>query len=385
MLVFSGVEGGKMEITIKEVKTKKDLHDFVHLPARIHEGHPNWVPPIYMDEINFFNPAKNLSFKSCDHIRLLAVRNGYPVGRIMGLVSHKYNRIKNENNARFSYLETFNEPDVAHALLSYVEEWARKLGKEKLVGPLGFSDKEPQGLLVDGFDQPIVLAANCNYPYQVDLVKSAGYQGEINLVSYIADIPESTPPVYQRVLPRLEKLNEEFRIVEFKSLIKLRKYIRPVLALTNRAFRQIYGSLPYEEREMDDFANRFILFLDPHFVKVVENQKGEVIAYIVAMPDISVGLQKCKGHLLPFGLLQVLRSGRKSERIINLLGAIDEPYRGRGLDVILALKMFESARKRGKKKMDSHLVLEENHNMRSEYERIGGRIYKRYQIFSKVL
>jgi ribosomal protein S18 acetylase RimI-like enzyme len=209
--------------------------------------------------------------------------------------------------------------------------------------------------------------------------------GEVNLVVYKAAIPAVTPPVYQRILPRLETLNAEFTIVEPKSLLRLRPLIRPVLTLTNRAFREIYGSLPYEEREMDDFANRFILFLNPNLCKVIFNQNKELIAYLVAMPDISEGLQKCKGHLLPTGILSVLRSGKKSNRMIMVLGAIDESYRGRGLDVMLALKLFASARKAGKTIMDSHLVLENNHAMRSEYEQIGGEVYKRYRIFAKRL
>lgn len=374
-----------MELIVKEVVTKRDLRKFIKLPARIHKGHHNWIPPMYMDEGDFFNPLKNGSFKYCSHIRLLAYCDGEVVGRVMGLINHRYNQVKNENNARFSYLETYNDQEVAHALISKVESWARSLGTEKIVGPLGFSDKEPQGYLVDGFDEPTVLAANCNYKYQVDLIKNEGFIPEINLVSYKAAIPESLPPVYKRVLPRLEQLNSEFRMVEFNSRWKLRKYIRPVLHLTNRAFTQIYGSMPYEEKEMDDFANRFIFLLNPKFVKVIENQDGEVIAYTVAMPDISKGIQKSKGYLFPFGIFSILRSGKKSHRIVALLGAIDEQYRGRGLDVMMALKILESAREEGKKEIDGHLVMETNYAMRGEYEHIGGVIYKRYSIFAKSL
>jgi len=266
-----------------------------------------------------------------------------------------------------------------------VESWARSLGAEKIVGPLGFSDKEPQGYLVDGFDEPTVLMANCNYKYQVDLIKNEGFVPEINLVSYKTEIPASTPAVYKRILPRLEKLNSEFRMVEFESRWKLRKYIRPVLNLTNRTFQEIYGSMPYEEKEMDDFANRFIWLLNPKFVKVIENQNGEVIAYTVAMPDISKGIQKSKGYLFPFGIFSILRSGKKSNRIVAMLGAIEEQYRGRGLDVMMALKIFGSARQEGKKEIDGHLVMETNYAMRGEYEHIGGQIYKRYSIFAKSL
>jgi GNAT superfamily N-acetyltransferase len=377
--------GGNMEIVLKEVVTKSDLKKFVKLPAVIHQGHANWIPPIYMDEFDFFNPAKNKSFGYCDHIRLLAYRDQKLVGRVMGLINHRYNQVKNENNARFSYLETFNDQEVAHALLSRVESWARGLGAEKIVGPLGFSDKEPQGYLVDGFDEPTVIAANCNFRYQVDLIRNEGFVPEINLVSYKTEIPERTPALYLRILPRIEKLNSEFRMVEFNSRWKLRKYIRPVLHLTNRAFQQIYGSMPYEEKEMDDFANRFIWLLNPKFVKVIEDQDGNVIAYTVAMPDISKGIQKSKGYLLPCGIFTILRSGKKSHRMVAMLGAIEEQYRGRGLDVMMALKVLESGRQEGKKEIDGHLVMESNTAMRGEYEHIGGQIYKRYSIFAKSL
>jgi hypothetical protein len=374
-----------MGVVVKEVTTKSDLKKFVKLPAKIHKGHSNWIPPLYMDEWDFFNPLKNKSFSYCSHIRLLAFRDNVLVGRVMGLINHRYNQVKNENNARFSYLDTINDSAVCQALLKKVESWAFSLGAEKLVGPLGFSDKEPQGYLVEGFDEPAVLAANCNYKYQTDLIVNLGYTPEINLVSYKAPIPDSIPPVYKRILPRIEQLNQEFRMIEFNSRWKLRKYIRPVLHLTNRAFQVIYGSMPYDEKEMDDFANRFIWLLNPRLIKVVENLDGEVIAYTVAMPDISKGIQKCRGHILPFGIFSILTSGKRSERIVALLGAIEEPYRGRGLDVMMGMKILESARKEGKKEMDSHLVMETNYAMRGEYEHIGGKVYKRYSIFAKWL
>ncbi len=374
-----------MELVVKEVVTKSDFKKFLYLSAKIHKGHANWIPPIYMDEKEFFDPLKNKSFGYCSHIKLLAWRGNEAVGRVMGLINHRYNEVKNENNARFSYLETYDDQEVVHALITRIEEWAREKGSEKLVGPLGFSDKEPQGYLIDGFDEPIVIAANCNFRYQTELIRKEGYVPEINLVSYIIPIPREIQPIYQRVLPRLEKMNSEFKLVEFNSRWKLRKYIRPVLHLTNRTFKVIYGSMPYEEKEMDDFANRFIWLLNPKFVKVIENRAGEVIAYTVVMPDISKGIQKCRGEILPFGLFSILWSGRKSHRLVALLGAIEEPYRGRGLDVLMALKIMESGRQEGKTEIDGHLVLESNKAMRGEYEHIGGKIYKRYAIFSKGL
>jgi GNAT superfamily N-acetyltransferase len=372
-------------VVIKELRDRKDLKEFVMLPSRIHRNHGNWVPPIYLDDFGFFNPRKNSSFSYCDHIRLIAYRSGKPVGRVMGLINHRYNERKNENNARFSYLETYEDQEVVHALLEYVENWARKLGAEKIVGPLGFSDKEPQGYMIEGFDNPISLATNCNLPYQVSLLENEGYTPEVNLLAYKTPISDTLPPVYQRVLPRLEKLNSEFRIKEPINRLELRRYIRPVLRLTNKAFEDIYGSMPYEDHEMTEFANRFIIFLNPHFVKIVEDSHGQVVAFVVGMSDISAGIRKAGGLVLPFGLFTMLRSGRQSNQLNLMLGAVEERYRGRGLDVMMALKLFKSARERGKTVMDSHLILEDNFKMRAEVERIGGEIYKRYRIFQKNL
>jgi len=374
-----------LELVIKPVVTRRDLRDFIKLPSRIHHNHANWVPPIYSDEWTFFNPLKNRSFSYCDHIRLLAYRGTEPVGRIMGIINRKYNERKSENNARFNYLETYEDQEVVHALIGAVEEWARSLGAEKLVGPLGFSDKEPQGYLVEGLDQPISLVTTCNFEYQVRMLRNEGFNPEVNLVVYNVDIPDGIPRVYQKIIPRLERLNQEFTMVEFTNRIKLRRYIFPVLHLTNRAFEGIYGAQPYDQKEMKEFANRFIWLLNPRLIKVIENRAGQVVAYVIGMPDITPGIRQSRGYLFPFGLFSILQAARKTKVVTMMLGAIDVPYRGRGLDVMMAMRLFESARREGKHTLDSHLVLESNQAMRSEYEQIGGRIVKRYQIFSKKL
>jgi len=174
-------------------------------------------------------------------------------------------------------------------------------------------------------------------------------------------------------------------MVEFTSRRELRKYIYPVLHLTNRAFDHIYGSMPYEEHEMKEFANRFIWLLNPKLVKLIKRGRDEVVAYVVGMPDITPGIIRARGRLFPFGIFKIFRASRKTDRITMLLGAVDEPYRGRGLDVWMALKMMESAREVGKKYLDSHMVLESNTAMRAEYERVGGKIYKKYLIYQKKL
>jgi len=375
----------KLPVTITEVTDSKRLHQFIHLPAAIHKNHFNWVPPIYMDEKEFFNPKKNKSFQACDTILLLAFKGKEVVGRIMGIIHHKYNADHNEKNGRFAFFETWNDTEVATALLSYIEQWARERGMIKLIGPLAFSDKDPQGLLIEGFDEPAVIASNCNFPYQVDLVKNNNYSKEMDLMVYQIKIPNPIPEFYLKIQERAIRMNAGLQVLEFTSRRKVKPYIHPILNLLNRTFTEIFGFVPFSEAEMDDFANRYLFLINPRFIKIVVNIDNEVIAFVIGMGHIGEGIQKAKGRLFPFGLLKILRSARKSKQLNLLLGGIDPAYRGKGLDVMMGVKMLESAIAQGKTTIDSHLELEHNTKVRAEMERMGGQVYKRFRIFGKNL
>jgi len=150
-----------MGIVVKPVSTRQDMRKFIHLPAKIHKGHKNWIPPLYSDEWEFFNAKKNKSFEYSSVTMLLAYRGDKVVGRIMGIINHKYNETHGERNGRFNYLETWDDREVIEVLIKHVEDWARKEGMERTVGPLAFSDKDPQGYLIQGFDEPISIATHC--------------------------------------------------------------------------------------------------------------------------------------------------------------------------------------------------------------------------------
>jgi hypothetical protein len=373
-----------MDIQIKEVKSRKELHKFIHLPAKIHRGHKNWVPPLYMDEWVYFNPKKNRSFSHCDTILLLAFRDRKAVGRIMGIINHRYNETHNENHARFCWMECYNAPEVAAALLDAVETWARNKNMEKLVGPLGFSDKDPQGFLIEGFDKPIVIATNCNYPYMVDFIEMNNFMKKIDLVVYRIEIPDKLPEIYETLSERaLSRL--KLRMVEYSKKSELKPMIKPVLNLVNKTFTDIYGFDQMDDKEMDELAARYMPILDPRFIKCIYNEKDELVAFVLGMPDMSPGIIRSRGYLLPIGILLILLSARLTKQLDLFLGAIREDYRNSGLDALMAIKLAESAKKAGFKSVDSHLELENNFKVRAEMERAGGKIYKKYRIYVKDL
>lgn len=373
-----------MEIRIVEVTSHNLLRTFIHLPAQIHAGHKNWVPPIYLDDSGFFNKKKNKSFLYCDTILALAFKDYKPVGRIMGIINHRYNRASGDNDARFCFMETWNDPEVFHALISFMENWGREKGTVNLVGPLGFSDKDPQGFLVEGFGEPVVLATTCNYPYMPEMLMNEGYTKKVDCVVYKIPVPAVIPDFYKAIYKRALR-NNHIRILEFTSRKKIKPLIRPVLTLLNETFADIYAFDPFEEREMDDFANRYLPLLDPKFIKIITDLQGNIISFIIAMPDISKGIIACNGRVIPFGIFQIIQARKKAKQLNLLLGGVKQDHRGKGLDVIMGVKMLETAHKYGLEYIDSHLELETNLLVRKEMERMEGKVYKRFRVFRKEL
>ncbi|MBN2523392.1 MAG: hypothetical protein JXB24_08945 [Bacteroidales bacterium] len=374
-----------MTLEIKEVNTKKDFRSFINLPYQIHKAHPNWVPPIYSDDLKFFNSKKNDSFSSSDTLMLIAKHEKLVVGRIMGIIHHKYNMMHQAEEGRFCFLETHEDFSVAFALINRIELWAKENGMKKLIGPLGFSDKDPQGFLVEGFNEPVVIATNCNFPFMIRFMEKAGYTKKIDLVVYKLMIPEVFPLFYKNIHTRVTSNNKSIRLINFSSRRQLRPYVKPVFELLNETFKDIFAFSPLNDKEMKEFANRYLFILDPKFIKVIENENKELLAFILSMPDISEGIKKCKGKVLPFGLFHILRSQKKTGQLNLLLGGIKPAFRNLGLDSVLGISLLEEAKKAGLKVIDSHLILENNTKMRAEVEKMGGVVYKRYRIFEKTL
>ncbi len=374
-----------MALEIREVKERKDLKTFIYLPEKIHANHENWVPPIYMDEWNYFNPHKNKAFAYCDTILLLAFREAKPVGRIMGIINSRYNEQRKEKTVRFAYLETWEERDVVQALLSQVEEWARQKGMTRIIGPYGFSDQDPEGFIIEGFENRATIATYYNFEWMPSLVEEEGYTKDVDYFVYKLEVPKEFPEFYKKIYERIKRKGN-FEIVEFQKRKELKPWIIPVLDLMNECYTgsNIYGYTPLDEKEMNDLAKRYMPVLDPRFVKVVKRD-DEVVAFIVGIPDMTEGIQKARGRLLPFGFLKILKASKKTKQLDLLLGAIKEKYRGRGLDVLMGVRMILSANKAGLETMDTHHELESNVKVRAEMERMGGKLYKRFRVYQKRL
>jgi hypothetical protein len=372
-----------MALTIKEVTTKKEYKTFIYLPEKINKNHKNWLPPLYMDEKKFFDPKKNPSFQHCDYKMLLAHKDGEPVGRIMGIINREHNKIFNIRNARFGYLECYNDPEISHALISEIENWGRQLGMTKIIGPYGFSDRDIQGLLIEGFDAEPVVDSATNPEYMPQLVTREGYEKEIDCVIYRFPLSTELPEIYQKIFQRIIS-KKDFQFHEYTSRKQLKPIILPALKLINESFGDIYGFVPMDETEMMDLAKRYLPILDPKFVKVV-TKGDEVITFLVSMPNMYKGIQKAKGRLLPFGIFHILRAMRTAESANTMLGAVKPAYQKQGFDLYITLTTIDTAKKAGMKYLDTHVVLEDNNEMMAETKRYGAYLLKKFRVYQKML
>jgi len=374
-----------MAVDVREVKTRQDLKAFIYLPEKLHKGHSNWVHPIYMDDRKYFNPKKNKAFGYCQTLLLLAYRDECLVGRAMGIINKRFNEYRKERLARFGYLETIEDRDVVHALLSRVEAWARSLGMVRIIGPYGFSDQDPEGFLIEGFEHRATIATYHNFPWLPRMVENEGYTKDIDYYVYKLDVPRELPGFYHRIFERARKRGN-FKVVEFHKRRELKPWIRPILALMNECYTDsnIYGFAPLEEKEMDDLAKRYMPILDPRFIKLVVKE-DEPAAFVIGIPDMTAGIQKARGRLLPFGFIHILRAQKKTKQLDLVLGAIKEKYRGMGLDVMMGFQELTSAREAGFEYLDSHHEMESNVKVRAEMERMGGKAYKLFRVYQKNL
>lgn len=372
-----------MSVEIREVLNRKQLRAFIYLPARIHRNHSKWVPPIYSEERKYFSPKKNKAFHHSETILALAYRNNECVGRIMGIINHRYNSYRKEKIGRFGYLECEDDQEVTHTLLSFIEKWAREQNMQKCIGPMGFSDQDPEGYLIEGFEHEPTLSTYYNYEYMIRLLEKEEYEKEVDYVVYKVDVPEKISELFKRIYKRIEK-NRAYTMTEFTKRKQLKPYILPIFRLMNDTFKENYGYSPLEEEEMDELSKKYLPVVNPNFIKII-TKNSEVVAFTIGIPNMAPGIREARGRLFPLGVFKILSAVKKTKQLDLYLGAIKEECRGKGLDAMLGVKLIESSHKVGIEFWDSHHELESNFKVRAEMERLGGKVYKRYRIFKKLL
>ena len=375
-----------MPLSVQVVSNAKDLKSFVKLPFRLQGANPCWVPPLISEEMKILDPAKNPCQRDVPTRLFLARRDGEVVGRVAALLSHPANRVWNEKNLRFGWFECVDDLAVARALFDEVEQWGRELGMETVSGPQGFTDLDPEGMLIEGFEHTATLATIYNPPYYPDLMDQLGYDKDTDYIEFRSFRPEG-----DRIDPKVLKLGQallkrsKLTVRPLKSRREIDELLPQGVDAINEAYADIYGFVPLSVEQFRFYVKRFMDLIDPDLIFVAFDPEQKVVGFGVTLPSLSHGLQKAKGHLLPWGWYHLLRGMREREVLDLYLLAVRKAYQGGGVPLLMLLKLLENAMAKGYQCTESNPMLEDNKLMQGMHKYFNHVTHKRRRVYKKSL
>jgi GNAT superfamily N-acetyltransferase len=373
-----------MSIIIKEVLDRKDLKTFINFPYRLYNNHPHYIPPLKFDEESTLSRKKNPAFEYCEARYWLAYKDNRVVGRIAGIHNKAFIEKWKSKYLRFGWIDFEEDENIAIALVGRVEEWARELGMEAVHGPLGFTDLDHEGMLVEGFDQKGTLAALYNYPYYPFIIEKAGYTKHADWVEYRINVPGV-------MNDKLEKLAEIVQRRLGLSVVKLKKqkdllpFVPEVFELINSAYSDLYGVVPLTPNQIRYYTRQYFSFIKTDFISLVTDREGKLAAFGITMPSLSEALQKSKGKLFPFGFIHLLKAIRKNDTAELLLVAVRKDLQGKGVNAVLMNETLRSYIKYGIRVAESNHMLEDNKKILSLWEHFDSTLHKRRRSYIKYL
>lgn len=373
-----------MSIEVKEVRRNRELKEFIRFPFSLYKNSPYWVPPLILDELHTLRRDKNPAFQFCEATYWLVYQNGEPAGRIAGIINRQFIEKWHAKYARFGWVDFVDDPDVSAALFDTVETWAKAHNLDAVHGPLGFSDMDHEGMLVEGFNELGTIATIYNYPYYPIHMEKLGYQKDVDWVEYEIrtpnEIPEKANKVAQLVMER-----KGIRVVEAKRSKDLLPYAHQIFELINTTYDTFYGFVPLTEQQIHFYVNQYFPFVDPDYLKILVDSQGKIAGFVIGMPSLSRALQKAKGRLLPFGFFFLWKALKFPKYIDLYLGAIRPDLQGKGVDALLMTELAKSCIKNHIISAESNIELEDNVRVQSHWKYFSARQHKRRRCFIKHL
>lgn len=369
-------------VEIKEVKSKKEIKEFLNFPINLYKGNQNFVPPLYIDEKKIF--SKNYVYlDQAEAIYYNAYKNGKIVGRISGIIQKASNLKNNEKRVRFIRFDSIDDYEVAEALFSSVERWAKDKGMDTIVGPLGFSDLEREGLLVEGFDELSTFEEQYNYEYYQHLIERYGFVKEIDWVERKLYYPKEKDERLERLTSIMMK-RYHLKFGEAKNTSEfLRKYSDDFFEILDKTYSDIYGTVPFTENMKKMMISNFKLIVDVKRVAVIVDENNKVVCFGICFPSIAKAVQKSNGHLTIPGIFRILKAIKNPEIIdLGLIGVLPE-YQMRGISSALIneiLKMLENGKV---KYAETNLNLEDNYNIQNQWKAFDSVLHKRRRCYVK--
>ncbi len=375
----------KSQIEIRPVApVKSELRRYVQFGIDLYAGNPCYVPPLVLDEINTLMPDKNPAFEYCRAQSFMAYCDGVPVGRITGIVNTLWNKKTGQKAVRFGWVDFIDDPDVSSALIKAVEVWGRRQGMTRIVGPLGFSDMDPEGMLIEGFDEMGTMATIYNYPYYKEHMERLGFAKEADWIEYRITVPERLPDKYMRVADIVRR-RFGLETPRYTSRKKLKEdYGQAIFSLINEAFGKLYGYVPLTPRQIDYYVDMYLGLLRLDDVCVITDSNKELVGVGISMPSLSKALRSCDGKLFPTGWYRLLKAIRGGSDVVDLmLVAIKPEYQGKGVNALLFSVLLPNYIAHGYKYAESNVELEGNENVQKQWEYFERRQHRRRRSWGK--
>lgn len=373
-----------MEIIIKEVTDPKDLNLFIKFPDQLYKGCKNYIPPIHHDQLLTLSKEKNPAFDHCEARYWLAFSGNDIVGRIAGIINHRYNQERKSSYVRFGWLDFIEDEKVLQALLQQVEKWAAEKGLQYCHGPLGFTSFDASGVLIDGFDELPTSFGHYNYPYYDKMLKNAGYEKDIDWVEFNIKVPAVLPP---KVLTSADLIARRYSVrnAPLKNKKDIGKYADEVFKLLNTVYKDIYGFSTLTQAQIAKLTKEFLSFLSPDYVSFILNEKDEMVAFGIVLPSLAKALKKARGKLYPFGVLHILYALHFNDTIDMLLIGVRPDYQNKGVHALIFSKIGQTFIRKGIIHVETNRELENNQKVQQLWAGYEVRQHKRARCYLKKL
>lgn len=375
-----------MAITIKKVSTRRELEKFIRFNYRLYKENPYSVPDLFDDMLNTFNKKKNAAFEFCEADYFLALCDGEIVGRVAAIINHKANRTWNKKDVRFGWIDFIDDAEVSEALMRTVEQWGKERGMTHIQGPLGFTDFDAEGMLIEGFDQLSTMSTTYNYPYYSTHIERMGFEKDADWVEYKIYIPDDIPDKHKRISELIQR-KYNLNVVKCTSARTLaKKYGQAIFELMNEAYRPLYGYSALSQRQIDQYIRMYLPIIDLRMVTLITDADDRLIAVGLSMPSLSKALQKSNGRLLPLGwyyLGKTIFLKRYPKILDLLLVAVKPEYQNKGVNALLFSDLIPVYRKLGFEYAESNPELEMNGKVQAQWEYFKTEQHKRRRCFVK--
>ena len=374
-------------IEIREIApTGSNIKKFVKFERDLYKGNPYYVPPLLSSELDNLLPARNPAFDFCEAAYFMAFRDGKPVGRIVAMINRQVNELSGEKNARFGWIDFIDDAEVASALLAKAEEWGRSKGMTKLVGPLGFTDLDREGTLVEGFEELSTMATIYNHPYYEKHIRAAGFEKDSDWMEFVMEVPESIPDKYNRIADIVKK-KFGLRVVKYSNRSQVKKdYGHALFQLINETYKDLYQYSPLTERQIDKYIGDYLNLLNLDLLCLIVDRERKLVGVGIALPSMSRALQRSHGKMFPFGWYHLLKGLKGvNDRVDLLLVAVAPDYQNKGVNALLFQDLIPEFIKYGYKYAESNPEMESNAKVQSQWEYFSRRQHRRRRSFFKDL